>query len=363
VGQDGFRSGQAITWPPGRLSLQAKLVGIALCLVAAGAGIIGAATGLAARGYFTRQADQQLRGYADRLTSRPFMATPGSGLAPGVPGPGGSADGVVGIEVRRPGGQLVMRAGLGAQPGPAVAAAWARIAARAGQLVTVPAVSGGGSWRVIAEPVRYRARRIPFAYSAEDFSLRITSPARPGVAGTLVVGLDLGSIGQTIGKLAVTCLTISGAVFLVVACLGVVVIRTILRPLTHLQETAEAIAAGELSRRVPVRHARGDAGRLVWSVNTMLSQNEHALDASALSEATARRSGARMRGIIADTARELRRPLSVIRGAAHYYQQGGQLRASELDRMMSQVEDEATRIGVLVDNLLTAHDQPHPPHR
>src|SRR5260370_27268263 len=107
------------------------------------------------------------------------MATPGSGLAPGVPGPGGSADGVVGIEVRGPGGQLVMRAGLGAQPGPAVAAAWARIAARAGQLVTVPAVSGGGSWPVVAEPGPLPGPRIPFAHPPEAFSLRVHNPAPP----------------------------------------------------------------------------------------------------------------------------------------------------------------------------------------
>lgn len=357
---NGFRGGQAIARMPGRLSLRVRLVAAALCLVAAGAGIVGAATGLMARGYFMRQADQQLRGYADRLTSRPFRATPGSGLAPGAAGPGGFAGGAFSMEVRGSAGQLVMAAG--AQPGPAMPVAWAMVPARAGQLVTVPAVSGSGSWRVIAEPVRYRARRIPFAYSAEDFSLFITSKARSGVAGTLVVGQDLGSIGQAIGKLAVTCLAVSVVMILVVAYLGGVVIRAILRPLTQIQETAEAIAAGELSCRVPDRHVRGDAGRLAWSFNTILSQIERALNASAESEATARRSGARMRGIIADTVGELRRPLSVIRGVAACYPQRGPLSAGELDGMMRRVEDEAARIGVLVDNLLlTGNDQPRPP--
>jgi hypothetical protein len=86
-----------------------------------------------------------------------------------------------------------------------------------GQLGTVLAVSGGGSWRVIAGPVRYRAQRIPFACSAEDFSLVITSTAGPGVTGTLMVGLDLGSIGPAIGKLGVIGLAVSGVVILVVA--------------------------------------------------------------------------------------------------------------------------------------------------
>jgi hypothetical protein len=163
-----------------------------LCLAAGGAGIIGAASDLMARGYLMRQADQQLRGYADRLASRPFVATPLSAPAPGTRRPGGGA---FSIEVLGAAGQLVMRAGSTVQPGPAIPAAGGRIPARAGQLVTIPAAVGG-SWRVIAEPVHYRARRIPYAYSAEDFSLLITSTARPGLAGTLVVGLDLGSTGQ-----------------------------------------------------------------------------------------------------------------------------------------------------------------------
>jgi two-component system OmpR family sensor kinase len=366
VRQDGLRSEQTIARLPGRLSVQVRLVGAALCLVAAGAGIIGAASDLVARGYLMRQADQQLRGYADRLGSRPFTVTPISGLTPRPSGPGASGPGDFAgrgfsIEVRGAGGQLVMRAGPGGQPGPAIPAAWARIPARAGQLVTVPAVSGGGSWRVIAEPVRYRARRIPFAYSAEDFSLVITGTAGPGVAGTLVVGLDLGSVRTAIGRLTATCLAVSGVVILVVACLGVMAIRAILRPLTRMRETAEAIAAGELSRRAPDR-ARGDAGGLARSLNTMLSQIEQAFNAGAVSEAAARRSGARMCGIIADTARELREPLSVIRGVAEYYRQRGRLGASELDRMMRRLEGEAARVGALVDNLLpAAHDQPRPP--
>lgn len=362
VWQDGFRGGQAISRPPGRLSVQVRLVATALCLVAAGAGIIGMASDLVARGYLMQQADQQLRAYADRLASRPFTATPISGLAPGASSSGSFAGGAFGIEVRGSAGQLVMTAGPGTQPGPAIPAAWVISPARAGQLVTVPAAGGGGSWRVITEPVRYRARRIPFAYSAEDFSLAIAGKAGPGVAGTLVVGLDLDSIGQAIGRLTASCLVVSGVVILAVACLGIAVIRAILRPLTQMRETADAIAAGELARRVPGRYTRGDADGLAWSLNTMLAQVEHALDASAESEATARRSGARMRQVIADTARELRTPISVIRGLAQHHGQRGRLSAGEIDRMMRQVEDEAERAGVLVDDLLlTGRDQPRPP--
>jgi two-component system, OmpR family, sensor kinase len=359
VWQEGVRSGQLVARLLGRLSLQVRLVAAALCLLAAGAGVIGVASGLVARGYLMRQADQQLRAYAGLLTSRPFVATPISLLAPGAPSAGGSGGGAFSIQVRDSAGQLVMSEGPGARPGPAAAG----IPARAGQLVTI-AAGGGGSWRVIAEPVHYQAQRIPFAYSAEDFSVFVTSTARPGLAGTLVIGLDLASIGQAISRLTVTCLAVSSVVILTVACLGVVVIRTILRPLTQIQETAAAVAAGQRSRPVPDWHARGDTSGLAWSLNTMLSQIEHALNASAESEAAARRSGERLRRLIADTGHELRRPLSVIRGFADHYQQRGRLSAGELDRMMRRVADEAARMAVLIDDLrLTRHDQLRPPQR
>lgn len=362
--RDDLRGGWAGAWLLGRASLRVRLVATALCLLAAGAAIITGACGLVARGYLMGQADQQLRAYADRLISRPFVATPISRLAPGTLRAGGSSGSALSIEVRGSGGQLVLRQGRGTRPGQAIPAVSAGVAARAGQLVTIAAGSGGGSWRVIAEPIHYRARRIPFGYDAEDFSVFITSTARPGLAGTLVVGLDLGSIGQATGRLAVTGLAVSGVVVLVIACLGAVVLRAILRPVTQVEETLAAVAEGELSRRVPERHNPSDAGRLARSVNKMLSQIEHAFSTRAEAEAAARRSGERICQIITDTGHELRRPLSVIHGLAGYYRARGRLGAGELDRMMKRVTDEAARMDALVDDLLlTQHDQPQPPQR
>jgi two-component system OmpR family sensor kinase len=363
VGQDGLGGGRAVWWPLARASLRVRLVAAVLCLLAAGAAVITGACGLMARGYLMGQADQQLRAYADRLISRPFVATPISRSAPAALSAGGSSGGALSIEVRGSGGELVLRQGRGARPGQAIPAVSAAVAARAGQLVTIAAGSGGGSWRVIAEPIHYEARRIPFGYDAEDFYVFVTSTARPGLAGTLVIGLDLASIGQAIGRLAVTGLAVSGVVVLVIACLGAVVVRAILRPLAQAEQTLAAVAAGELSRRVPERHGGSDADRLAWSVNKMLSQIEHGLSTRAESEAAARRSGERMCCIIADTGRQLRRPLSIIHGFAGACRRS-RLSAGELDHMMKRVADEAARMDALVDDLLlTRHDQPPPPQR
>jgi two-component system OmpR family sensor kinase len=348
VGHDGFRGGQAVTRPQRRASLEVRLVVTALCLLAAGAAIITGACGWMARGYLQGQADQQLRAYAGRLVSHPFKASPLYGIAPGIPGAAGP--GGLSIEVCGPAGRVVMRAGPAGRPGPVIPAVPAAVAARGGQLASV-AAGGGGSWRVITEPIHYRARRIPFSYSAEGFYVVITSTARQGLAGTLVIGLDLRSAGHAAGRLAVTGLAISSLVILAVACLAVVASRAMLRPVTQAEQTLTAVAAGQLSCRVPERRG-GDAGRLAGSLNAMLGQIEHAFRTRAASEEAARRSCGQLGRIVADAGHQLRKPLSIVDGIASSYRRGGQLGAGEFDRMMRRVADEAARMDALADDLL-----------
>lgn len=331
----------------------------ALCLLAAGATAITGACCLVARASLMRQADQQLRADTARLVSRPFAASPLYGFAAGGPGAAGSG-GSLGVEVRGPGGQLVMRVGPAARTGPVIPVVPARTAAHAGQLVTVPAAGGGDSWRVIAEPIHYQVRRIAFSYSPEGFSVFITSPARPGLAGTLVAGVDLASIGHVVGGLAVTSLAVSGIVLLVVACLGAVVIRALMRPVTTAQETLAAATTGDLARRVRDRHGAIDTGPIAGSLNTMLSRIERGFTALGASETAARRSSEEMSRVIAGTGHQLREPLSIIHGFAASRRRGR--RAGELDRMMRRVTGEAARMDALIDELLPApRDRRQPP--
>ncbi len=159
---------------------------------------------------------------------------------------------------------------------------------------------------------------------------------------------------------------------------GVAIVRASLRPLTDIEQTAEAIAAGDLSRRVPDLDPRTEVGRLGRSLNTMLSQIESSFRAQARSEAAARRSEERMRQFVADASHELRTPLTAMRGYAEYYRQrggvqddatgapaangtgqaevsqhgGSRLSREDLDRIMQRVEQEASRMGVLVEEML-----------
>ena len=210
---------------------------------------------------------------------------------------------------------------------------------------------------MITKPIHYRARRIPFSYSAQGFYLVVTSTARRGLAGTLVIGLDLRSAGRAVGRLTVIVLAIGGATILAVAFLAVALSRAVLRPVTQAEQTLTAVAAGQLSWRVPERRG-GDAGRLAASLNTMLGQIEHAFRARAASEEAARRSCEQLCRDIADAGHQLRKPLSIVRGIADAYRRSGQVGAGERDRMMRRVADETARLAALADALLvTPRDQ------
>jgi two-component system OmpR family sensor kinase len=142
---------------------------------------------------------------------------------------------------------------------------------------------------------------------------------------TLIVGVDLGDINGTIGQLAYIDLIVSAIIVVALAVAGVAIVRTSLRPLADIESTAQAIAAGDLSRRVPERDPRTEVGRLGRALNAMLAQIEAAFHARARSEAAARRSEERMRRFLADASHELRTPLTAIRGYAEYYRQRGGL--------------------------------------
>jgi two-component system OmpR family sensor kinase len=228
-------------------------------------------------------------------------------------------------------------------PGPKVPPSTQWLTDHAHQTVTVPAESGTGRWRVLVIPAR------------ADISPGST------ISGSVVVGVDVTDVYETIGQLVGIDILVSGLSLVGLALLGLALVRSSLRPLTEIERTAEVIAAGDLTRRVPDRDPRTEVGRLGRSLNTMLSQVEMAFRARAESESAARGSEVRMRQFVSDASHELRTPLTAIRGFAEYYRQrggvqngqaSGGLPREDLDRIMQRVEQESARMGVLVEDLL-----------
>jgi two-component system OmpR family sensor kinase len=167
-----------------------------------------------------------------------------------------------------------------------------------------------------------------------------------------VIAASLTGIDNAAGWLIRFDLVVSLLVVAALAGIGAMLVRASLRPLVEIEQTARAIAAGDLTRRVPERDPRTEVGRLGRALNTMLAQIESAFGARAASEASARRSEDRMRRFVADASHELRTPLTTIRGFAELYRQGAARDPAELDRLMRRIEDQAARMGLLVEDLL-----------
>ena len=228
-------------------------------------------------------------------------------------------------------------------------------------VITVPAQSGGDTWRVIGQAV----------------TVTNTATGSPET-GIVLVAIDLGPVGAEIQRLIAVELIVGTAIVVILAIVGVAVVRANLRPLDDIELIAGEIAKGRLDHRIPERDPRTELGSLGRSLNIMLSQIEAAFSAQHESEQAAHRSEERMRRFIADASHELRTPLTTIRGFAEYYRQRGGVRKDQnplfitdggasapanghspdgltpedLDRIMQRLESEAARMGLLVEDLL-----------
>jgi two-component system OmpR family sensor kinase len=164
--------------------------------------------------------------------------------------------------------------------------------------------------------------------------------------GTTVIAVPLGEVNQTLGSLLEIEGLVGGGVLLALIALAWWMIRLGLRPLDRIGETADAIAAGDLSRRVEETRPQTEVGRLGIALNAMLHQIEKAF---AEREASAER----LRRFLADASHELRTPLASIRGYAELFRIGAVDGPEDTAKALGRIEGEAKRMGVLVEDLLT----------
>ena len=184
--------------------------------------------------------------------------------------------------------------------------------AHGGHLINVGSVSGSDNWQVVAQQ---------FPVVSHELLRPGPEAATPPWSSAWTSATSTAAFS----RLAAIDLIVSVIIIVGLAIVGVAIVRASLRPLRDIERTAQAIAAGDLSRRVPDQDPVTEVGRLGRSLNTMLSQIESSFYAQAQSEAAARRSEERMRQFVADASHELRTPLTAMRGYAEYYRQRGGL--------------------------------------
>jgi two-component system, OmpR family, sensor kinase len=163
--------------------------------------------------------------------------------------------------------------------------------------------------------------------------------------GTTLVAIPLKDASQTLNRLLLVEALVIGGVLVLLGALAWWVVRIGLRPLDRMGATAGAIAAGDLSRRVEPATERTEVGRLGLALNGMLAQIEKAFAEREASEN-------RLRRFIADASHELRTPLSSIRGYAELFRMGAARDTAGTEKSMRRIEEEARRMGVLVEDLL-----------
>ncbi len=182
-------------------------------------------------------------------------------------------------------------------------------------------------------------------------SFTLHSPHYRGVAFTdgrgarYEIALSLHSVDQSLHHLLLEEGVVFLAVLITLALLTWWVVNLGLRPINEMEETAGKIAAGDLSQRVDVVDENTEVGRLGVAFNKMLEEIETAFDERAQSEQ-------RLRRFVADASHELRTPLTSIRGYAELFRRGAADRPEDLAKAMRRIEEEANRMGVLVDDLL-----------
>jgi two-component system, OmpR family, sensor kinase len=169
---------------------------------------------------------------------------------------------------------------------------------------------------------------------------------------TAIAGVDLDRDDRLLARLVATQVVVGLVILVLLGSAAYVLVRNSLRPLTEVERTARAIAAGDLSQRVPAGDERTEVGRLSLALNGMLARIERSFRAQQASEEQARASETRMRRFVADASHELRTPLTSIRGFAELYRQGAAGSPEETARLMQRIESEGSRMGVLVEDLL-----------
>jgi two-component system OmpR family sensor kinase len=298
------------------MSLRARLLLVLAGLAVAGLLVADIVTYAALRSFLVDRVDRTLAASARTLQQplgRRGFADQGdlAGLAELAPG--------VRIQTRDPNGDVVGSTVLSGAAGGGEPLLPARLPAGESNF-TVGSRGGGAGFRVLSVPVGFR--------------------------GTLVLAAPLDDVAATSRRLVLVELIVSLLVVAAIVGVGWWLVRVGLLPLTRIGDTAAAIGAGDLSRRVETGAGpRTEVGRLASSLNAMLGQLEAAFAARTASER-------RLRRFVGDASHELRTPLTAVQAYAELFERGARERPEDLARAMAGIERESKRMGELVDELL-----------
>jgi two-component system OmpR family sensor kinase len=179
----------------------------------------------------------------------------------------------------------------------------------------------------------------------DDPDVRAVVQILPTGLGSVVVANSLADVDRTLQRLGFFFLILGLLALTAVGLVSRWIIAISLKPLEQVEETAEAIAGGDLSARLPAAKPDTEVGRLTTALNTMLARIEESFEARVNSESKLRR-------FVADASHELRTPLTAIRGFAELHRQGAVVGEVNTKELVGRIEKESIRMSTLVEDLL-----------
>jgi two-component system OmpR family sensor kinase len=186
----------------------------------------------------------------------------------------------------------------------------------------------------------HRGRSGRQSISSPEYRLLATSLS----GQVLVVATRLDSVGATLSSLRAIEVGLTLGLLALLVVLITIIVRSGLRPLEDMSREADAIAEGDLTRRVHPDDGTTEISRLGRALNGMLTQIETAFAQRAGSEE-------RLRSFLADASHELRTPLTSIQGYAELLRKDALPDPVARDRALARIEQEAARMGQLVGDL------------
>jgi two-component system OmpR family sensor kinase len=197
----------------------------------------------------------------------------------------------------------------------------------------------------VSQVAKYKNQ--PFTIDGENGKpdIRALALVLPTGMGSVIVANSLEEVDKTLGQLRFLFFILGLIAILVTALVSRWIVAIGLKPLEKVEETAEAIAAGNFSARLPAAKPDTEVGRLTTALNTMLGRIEQSFAVKVESENKLRR-------FVADASHELRTPLTAIRGFAELHRQGAVVGEEKTKELINRIEGESIRMSSLVEDLL-----------
>jgi len=165
------------------------------------------------------------------------------------------------------------------------------------------------------------------------------------VVGAIQVVTSLDTVNDQVNKLLALLLLAAPALLAVATAGGVFLAGRALAPIDRITRTARAIEAGNLAGRLGLAPRDDEVGRLAATFDGMLDRLERAF-------VQQERAAAQQRQFAADASHELRTPLTIIKGDLDVLLRR-QRSVEEYEEVVRDVDEEVTRLGGLVEDLLT----------